>query len=98
MLRRNDMPKKAYLDTRRPAHCLSRCFSDGPGWDKVSRLISPQSVSEVLEEDRYDKFSIGSERKAHNAIPNVVGGSFVHFVAPYDPIFYLHRAQLDQPY
>ncbi|KAE9573107.1 hypothetical protein CGMCC3_g10851 [Colletotrichum fructicola] len=72
-------------------HCLSRGFTDFPG-----RNASPAVVQTILEEKDYESFFLGVENGPHNVAPNGIRGDFYSFTAPYDPIFYLHHAQLDR--
>ncbi|TPX13319.1 uncharacterized protein E0L32_006292 [Thyridium curvatum] len=85
-----DLHPLFYGSTLRP-HCLSRGFTDFHG-----RNASPAVVQEVLGSADYETFFLAVENGPHNVAPNGIRGDFYSFTAPYDPIFYLHHAQLDR--
>lgn len=76
-------------------HCLSRAFADGktrgilPG-DQVR----PAVVEEILSQADYKSFFLQLEKGPHNQIPNGIGGDFLKFTAPNDPLFFLHHGYL----
>ena len=73
-------------------HCLSRGFTanfSGYG-------VRPEAVEAVGRETEYSDFFLAMENGPHNVIPNEIRGDFYQFTAPYDPLFYLHHAQLDR--
>ena len=75
-------------------HCLSRGFRNLyngtlgqlSGWD-----MRPASMEKILNLPDFDAFYLALERGPHNAIPNGIGGDFVKFTAPNDPLFFLHH-------
>jgi tyrosinase len=93
----NDI-EASYYDVNHHPHCLSRGFRDDEGNLGVmdGRTISPESISEVLNLESYERFVEEMESKVHDTIPFGIGGDFEMFTAPYDPLFYLHHTQLDR--
>ncbi|GAB1314595.1 Tyrosinase copper-binding domain-containing protein [Madurella fahalii] len=81
-----------YGGTKKP-HCLSRGFNFS---DMPLEALSPDAVEKALQADTYMQFLLDIENGPHNAIPNAVRGDFYSFTAPYDPLSYLHHAQLDR--
>lgn len=83
-------------------HCLSRGFRrhdddvGAPTWDKLHALISPARVAQTLDQSDYAAFYQDFETGPHNVIPQFIRGDFFTFMAPNDPIFYLHHANVDR--
>jgi tyrosinase len=58
--------------------------------------VSPESIEEVLSLGDYESFVAMMEGRVHDVIPYGISGDFETFTAPYDPLFFLHHAQLDR--
>ena len=78
-------------------HCLSRGFQDKNG--TVGRIsgddVRPGTIEDILRENDYEAFYLALEHKSHNAIPVGIGGDFMKFTAPNDPLFFLHHRYVD---
>ncbi|KXS99614.1 hypothetical protein AC578_9898 [Pseudocercospora eumusae] len=76
-------------------HCLARKFTNGSTFD--GHALRPYYLREVvLEHDDYFDMLMSLERGPHNAIPRGINGVFKSFLAPADPLFWLHHCQLDR--
>ncbi|KAF2162476.1 hypothetical protein M409DRAFT_27101 [Zasmidium cellare ATCC 36951] len=88
-----------YNGTHYELHCLSRHFAFkedvGVRHYDVSYL-SPQTTADVLDTDDYMELVLGIEHGPHNHLPLGIGGDFLSFTAPAEPLFFLHHAQLDR--
>ncbi|KAI0432184.1 hypothetical protein F5Y09DRAFT_329878 [Xylaria sp. FL1042] len=80
-----------YYGGRENPHCFSRGFSDFHG-----RNASPAMIQQIMASDDYTTFYLAVENGPHNVAPLGIKGDFDSFTAPYDPIFFLHHAQLDR--
>ncbi|KAF4637011.1 hypothetical protein G7Y89_g1074 [Cudoniella acicularis] len=87
-----------FYGTRYDPHCLSRGFGDGINDKGVfsGAGVRPEVVEKIMRQPDYEKFFLAVENGPHSTIPNGVRGDFFSFTAPYDPVFFLHHAQLDR--
>lgn len=73
-------------------HCLSRSFADGHTRGRLpGDQVRPAVVEEILSQADYKTFFLQLEKGPHNQIPNGIGGDFLKFTAPNDPLFFLHH-------
>jgi tyrosinase len=73
-------------------HCLSRAFADGKTRGTLpGDQVRPAVVEEILSQTDYKSFFLQLEKGPHNQIPNGIGGDFLKFTAPNDPLFFLHH-------
>jgi len=77
-------------------HCLSRGFADVEERRKYARFYNPDALHKLLQKDNYNDLNLGMEFSAHNSIPTSIKGDFLLLTAPFDPVFFLHHAQLDR--
>ena len=73
-------------------HCLSRAFL---GHNKEGSLagegLQPTVIEDLLRQHDFPSFRNKLEHGPHKEIPNGIGGDFMQFTAPNDPLFYLHH-------
>jgi tyrosinase len=73
-------------------HCLTRAFSDGDTQGRIpGDQVRPSVVEKILSQADYQSFFTSLEKGPHNQIPNGIGGDFLRFTAPNDPLFFLHH-------
>jgi hypothetical protein len=77
--------KPNFYDTKWKPHCLSRGFrtDNGDLGFMDGTPISPKSIDEILNLDKYEDFVTLMESKVHDTIPFGIGGDFETFTAPY---------------
>lgn len=76
----------------RHEHCLSRSFADGQARGHLAGdQLRPEVLEGILKQPDYESFLTRLEKGPHNQIPNGIGGDFLTFTAPNDPLFYLHH-------
>ncbi|KAK0755793.1 hypothetical protein N5P37_011667 [Trichoderma harzianum] len=78
-------------------HCLSRDFFG----NNLTGILSgdglqPAIIENILHQSDYQTFRNALEHGPHKEIPNGIGGDFITFAAPSDPLWYLHHSQLDR--
>ncbi|KAF5870718.1 putative tyrosinase-like protein [Botrytis fragariae] len=77
-------------------HCLSPGFSTGESLQELSELIRPDVVDEIMQEKEFKNFAERLEKNAHQFVSGSIRGDFSKFTGPYDPVFFLHHANLDR--
>ncbi|EGP86379.1 unnamed protein product [Zymoseptoria tritici ST99CH_1A5] len=78
-------------------HCLSRSFADGKIRGRMAGdQLRPQAIEGILLQPNYESFLDSIVKGPHNQIPNGIGGDFLTFTAPNDPLWHLHHSQLDR--
>ena len=74
-------------------HCLSLGFQDRT--TTVERMSGEDvrlgTIEDILRESNNEAFYLTLEHKSHNAIPAGIGGEFIKFTAPNDPLFFMHH-------
>jgi tyrosinase len=77
--------RPSFYDVKLQPHCLSRGFRDDDGNLGImdGRAISPESINEVLNLEKYEYFVKLMESRVHDTIPFGIGGDFETFTAPY---------------
>lgn len=53
--------------------------------------LRPTVVENILRQPDYQTFHNELEHGPHKEIPNGIGGDFMTFAAPSDPLWYLHH-------
>ncbi|KAF2161255.1 hypothetical protein M409DRAFT_59258 [Zasmidium cellare ATCC 36951] len=83
-----------YWDMKEQLHCLARNLSapSEANW----RRNRPDLIERMLDHKDYFDFLLLVEHGPHNTVPNAIGGDFARFVAPAEPLFFLHHGQLDR--
>jgi len=84
-----------YDDDYHP-HCLSRNFESGQAMRNLGKLVRPEAIAEIMEEDDYEAFTSRLEHNAHHFLSASVRGDFSKFTGPNDPVFFLHHTNLDR--
>jgi tyrosinase len=77
-------------------HCLSRGFSTGASLKELSDLIRPDVVDDIMREKEFKDFAERLEKNAHAFASGSIRGDFAKYTGPYDPVFFLHHANLDK--
>lgn len=74
-----------YYDVEYGPHCLSRGFrnDEGESGHIDGHDLRPDSIEEVLSQDKYEDFVRLMESRVHDAIPFGIAGDFETFTAPY---------------
>lgn len=73
-------------------HCLSRSFADGKIRGRMAGdQLRPQAIEGILLQPNYESFLDSIVKGPHNQIPNGIGGDFLTFTAPNDPLWHLHH-------
>lgn len=90
-----------WYDVKYQPHCLSRGFrTDAGGTTGPIRIdgsaLRSSEIDKILALDDYAAFVSALEQQVHDVIPFGVGGDFETFSAPFEPLFWLHHAQLDR--
>lgn len=90
-----------WYDVKYQPHCLSRGFrTDAYGTTGPVKIdgtaLRTSEIDKILNLDDYESFVSTLERQVHDVIPFGVGGDFETFSAPFEPLFWLHHAQLDR--
>jgi tyrosinase len=77
-------------------HCLSRGFQTGAELEELSDLIRPDVIEDIMQKKDFSAFSEALEKNAHHFISGSIRGDFAKYTGPYDPVFFLHHANLDR--
>ncbi|KAI9930255.1 hypothetical protein ASPWEDRAFT_100809 [Aspergillus wentii DTO 134E9] len=86
-----------YSDLAIKPHCLSRGFGrHNESGVFEGKWFSPEVVKQISLEHNFFNFSMALKAGPYNNMSNQVGGDFLSFDAPNDPVSFLHYAQLDR--
>lgn len=88
-----------FFDGEYHIHCLSRGFREGNTLGRIlAEKIQPTAIETILRKPDYESFFLELERGPHNKIPILIGGDFIKFTAPNDPLFFLHHRSAKTPF
>ena len=77
------MTTARYIDLKVHPHCLSRNFENSTSKGHFSgKLLRPESIANILDEDDLLAFTLRLEDEPHNTIPFGIRGDFLSFNAP----------------
>jgi len=85
-----------FYEDRDEPHCLARGFAQGEDLAALTDLVDPDQLEELMNESDFSKFAPELERRAHTFISRSINGDFSKYTGPYDPVFFLHHANLDR--
>jgi len=77
-------------------HCLSRGFLNGAKLEELCDLVRPDVVEDIMQNKDFSTFSAALEKNAHHFVSGSIRGDFAKYTGPYDPVFFLHHANLDR--
>ncbi|KAF4638022.1 hypothetical protein G7Y89_g45 [Cudoniella acicularis] len=85
-----------FYDDEYYPHCFSRGFQSGSIKETLGKLVQPEVIARIMEEERFESFALQLEHNAHHFMSESVRGEFSKFTGPYDPVFFLHHTNLDR--
>ncbi|KAF2869473.1 hypothetical protein BDV95DRAFT_547863 [Massariosphaeria phaeospora] len=92
----SNLEARYYGDQSHP-HCLSRGFASRDELHRIGAPISPDSLEDLSRSSpSFEVYSSELEHRAHTFMRDGVRGDFSAYTGPYDPVFFLHHANLDR--
>ena len=71
-----------FYDGEVKPHCLSRGFLNDEEMKEIGELIRPESINDLMGEDKFDDFAGELEKRAHNFLTHSVRGDLSSFTGP----------------
>ena len=71
-----------FFDGEYQPHCLSRGFPDEVELKELGRLIHPEVIERLMDDDDYATFEAELERRAHYFLSHSVRGDLSRFTGP----------------